>query len=282
MSEAIFTTPTDEELRLFAEMRCRGDVLRRFYATLAQQGVAWIARRDEEAVGIVFAGVSDEETVVHELFVRPPYRRCGIGSRLLEEATREARSRFAIVDAADGISHAFAIRHGATMDGVLLQCAGAIPREEELLRLAAAEGRRFEVAPLDLAAHRFAIEALDREVRGAPLGADHAILDGFGSGSAFFLNDEFVGYAYVWPDGRIGPLVASAPSYLDQIYAFALAALTRRYGASWAQCLVPGGNARILRTAIRCGLTVETAWLTAREREGGDPSRYVACHPLLY
>ncbi len=282
MSEPIFTTPTEDELRLFAELRCRGEVARRFYIGLAEQSVSSVARVDGEAAGIVFAGASDEETFVHELFVRPPHRRCGLGSRLLEEATRDAASRFAIVDAADGASQGFAIRHGAAIRGALLQCTGAIPREEELLRLAAAEGRRFEVAPLEVAADRFALETLEREVRGAPIGADHAILGNLASGSAFFLNDELVGYAYVWPDGRIGPLAASSSSYQEQILAFALAALTRRYGASWTQCLVPGENVRVLRAATRCGLAVEATWLAARESVAGDRSRYIACHPLLY
>ncbi len=282
MSEPVFTTPTDDELRLFAELRCRGEALRGLYLALAERSAVWIVRQDEEAAGIVFAGGGDDETYVHELFVRPPHRRNGFGSRLLEEATREARSRFATLDAADGGSQAFAIRHGAAMRGVLLQCTGAVPREEDLLRLAASEGRRFEVAPLDIGAQRFAVEALEREVRGAPLGADHAILGGLASGSAFFINDELIGYAYVWPDGRIGPVIASSTSYLEQIFAFAFAALMRGHGATWAQCLVPGENTRILRAAIGFGLTIETAWLTARTSEAGDASRYVACHPLLY
>ena len=167
MSEPVFTTPTDDELRLFAELRCRGEALRGLYLALAERSAVWIVRQDEEAAGIVFAGGGDDETYVHELFVRPPHRRNGFGSRLLEEATREARSRFATLDAADGGSQAFAIRHGAAMRGVLLQCTGAVPREDDLLRLAASEGRRFEVAPLDIGAQRFAVEALEREVRGA-------------------------------------------------------------------------------------------------------------------
>lgn len=282
MSEPIFTTPTDDEVRFFAEMRCRGDALRHLYTALTEQSVVWIARRDEEPAGIVIAGASDDETFVHELYVRPPYRRCALGSRLLEEATREARYRAAVVDAADGGSQAFAIRHGAAIRGVLLQCVGAMPPEEELVQLAAAEQRRFHVMPLDLFAQRRAIEALEREVRGAPFFSDHVVLGRLASGSAFFFNEEFVGYAYVWPDGRIGPLAASSPSYLEQIFAFALVALARHHGASWTQCLVPGENGRVLRAAIHCGLTVEATWLVARGSGAGDPSRYVACHPLLY
>lgn len=282
MSEPIFTAPTDDELQVFAEMRCGDDVVRRLYLGLARESTALVARLGDEAVGIIFASTNDGETFVHELFVRPAHRKAGLASRLLQEATREAESLFAMVDATDDASLAFAIRHGAAVRGALLRCTGALPSEEELLRLAASEGRHFEVAALDASGNRFAIEALEREVRGAPLGADHALLGLLATAHAFFFNGELVGYAYVWPDGRIGPITASSSSYEEQIFAFALAALAHRYGASWTQCLVPGENVRILRAAIRCGLAVETAWLSARERARGDPSRYVACHPLLY
>ncbi len=282
MSEPTFATPTDDELQVFAELRCRDDVVRRLYLGLARESVAWVARADDEAVGIVFASASNGETFVHELFVRPTHRRAGLGSRLLEEATREAVSLFTIVDATDGAAQAFAIRHGVAMRGALLRCTGAIPGEEDLLRMAASQNRRFDVAALDVGANRLAIETLEREVRGVAFGADHALLGLLATAHAFFLNGELVGYAYVWPDGRIGPLVVSSSSYEEQVFAFALAALARRYGASWTQCLVPGENVRMLRAAVGCGLAVETAWLAARETASGDPSRYVACHPLLY
>lgn len=282
MSEPFLTAPSDDELQVFAELRCRDDIVRRLYLGLARESAAWVARVGDEAVGIIFTSTREDETFVHELFVRPGYRKAGLGSRLLEEATRGAQPLFSIVDATDAASQAFAIRHGAAMRGALLRCTGNIPSEEELLRLAASESRRFEVAPLEGGKDRLAIETLEREVRGVPLGADHALLGLLASASAFFFNGELVGYAYVWPDGRIGPLAASSSSYEEQIFAFALAMLARRYGASWTQCLVPGENTRVLRAAVRCGLVVEMAWLVARQRANGDPSRYVACHPLLY
>lgn len=252
------------------------------YVTLARESVASVARFGDEAAGIAFASANDDETFVHELFVSPIRRRQGVGTRLLEQATSGAWSRGAIVDASDAAAQAFAIRHGFALRGVLLRCAGALPSEDDVLRLAGSEGRHFDVAPLDVGAHRFAIETLEREVRGTPLGADHAILGQLATGNAFFLNGEFVGYAYVWPNGRLGPLAASSSSYEEQIFAFAIAALSRRYNASWMECLVPGANVRILQAAVRCRLAVSTAWVTATVNESGDGSRYVACHPLLY
>lgn len=282
MSAVVFADASDDDLRDFAELRCRDDVVRRLYVGLAQESAARVTRVDGELAGIAFASASDDEAFVHELFVRPAHRRTGLGARLLAEATSEAESRFAIVDATETASQSFALRSGIALRGALLRLTGALPSEEELLRLAASEGRRFEVAPLDVGAHRVAIEALEREVRGAPLGANHALLGNLASGSAFFLNGELVGYAYVWPDGRVGPLAASSSAYEEQIFAFAITALSRRYGASWTQCLVPGENARLLRSAIGCGLGIDSVWLAAREHAAGDPSRYVACHPLLY
>lgn len=282
MNAPLFAAASGDDVREFAEMRCRGDAVRRLYVGLAEEGAARVVRVGQEAAGIVFASASDDETFVHELFVRREYRRQGLGSMLLAQASSESGSRFAILDAADGTSQAFAIRHGLAMRGVLLRVTGAVPSEEDVLRLAASEGRRLDVEPLEGGAHRLAVERLEREVRGTPLGAHHALLGNLATASAFALNGELVGYAYVWPDGRIGPLVSASSSYEEQIFAFAVAALTRRHGASWTQCLIPGENVRLLRAALRCGLAIDTTWLGARESAAGDPSRYVACHPLLY
>lgn len=282
MSEIVLADAREDDVREFAELRCREDVVRRLYVGLAQESAARVARVDGELAGIAFASASDDEVFVHDIFVRSAHRRIGLGHRLFEEATSEAQSRFAIVDATDAASQSFALGSGVALRGVLLRLTGAVPQEDDLLRLAASEGRRFDVAPLDLATHRLALERLEREVRGAPLGANHALLANLADASAFFLNGELVGYAYVWPDGRIGPLATSSGAYEEQVFAFALAALGRRYGASWTQSLVPGENARLLRAALACGLGVESVWLAARERACGDPSRYVACHPLLY
>jgi GNAT superfamily N-acetyltransferase len=281
MSAPAFARASDDEISAFAEMRCRDAAVRRLYTALAQESEACVVRIGDDAVGIAFASESGNETFVHEVFVRSSHRRSGLGSRLLSEVSGDAEARFVIVDAAESAALSFAIRH-APIRGVLLTCSGGIPHEDDLLRLAASEGRRLEVTPLDIGAQRFPIEALESEVRGAPLGGDHATLGLLASGNAFFLNDELVGYAYTWPDGRIGPLVASSPSYLEQIFAYAIAALVQRHRASWVQCLVPGENARLLRAAVRCGLTPETEWLIARSSAAGDPSRYVACHPLIY
>jgi hypothetical protein len=158
--------------------------------------------------------------------------------------------------------------------------AGAIPREDDLVRLAAGT-YRFGVRPLDVAAHGFALDALDREVRGAERRADHAYFAQRASGTAFFLDGEFVGYAYVWPSGRIGPLASSSAAYVAQMFGFALASSVRTYGASWCTALIPATNVRTLRAALHNGLRVERSVTFLSDVTAGDFARYVAFHDLL-
>jgi hypothetical protein len=145
----------------------------------------------------------------------------------------------------------------------------------------AAGDYRFEVETIDPAAHAFGLRALDRQTRGIARDGDHAKFARGGAGRAFFLRGEFVAYAYVWPDGRIGPLACASQAYLVQILAYALLTLMREYGASWCTTLVPGSNLRTARAVSRAGLTVEGAWLFASDAFGGDLSTYVGYHALL-
>lgn len=248
----------------------------------AEGKTAWVARDGGAAVGIAIVHDSDEERYVGDLFVEPSYRGQGIGARLLEAALEGAgdRDRAILLDPGDAGSFALAFRFKVAPRESILRFAGAVPREEELAKMAAGE-YRFAVGAIDPAAHAFALNELDRNGRGTSRGADHEAFARDASGQAFFLNGEFVGYAYVWADGRIGPLACASPAYLVQIFAYALVTLQRQYGASWCAVLVPGSNRRIARTALRAGLRITGSFVMAAEAPAGDFSAYIGYHQLL-
>jgi GNAT superfamily N-acetyltransferase len=247
----------------------------------AEGGTVWIARDDAEAVGIVIAHDSGDERFVGELFVEPSYRGQGTGARLLEAAIDDASDagRTMLVDTSDPAAIALALRFGAAPREPVLRFAGAIPREEELAKMAAGQ-YRFEVDAIDAAAHGFGLDELDRQTRGVMRPADHRAFARDATGRAFFLNGEFVAYAYVWPDGRIGPLACASEAYLVQVFAFALVMLQRAHGASWCSALVPGSNRRIARTALRAGLKIGEIVVLAGASHA-NMSAYVGCHRLL-
>jgi hypothetical protein len=141
---------------------------------------------------------------------------------------------------------------------------------------------RFRTEPLDPVAHRGALAQLDREVRGTARPLDHLYFSEHGRGFIFARDEEITGYAYVWPSGRIGPMVVASPAYSVQFLGFALASLHQTFGASWCTMLVPGSNVRVMRAAMKAGLTIESIRLFASDGGLLDLSRYVAFHQLLF
>jgi hypothetical protein len=123
---------------------------------------------------------------------------------------------------------------------------------------------------------------LDREVRGSARPLDHLYFSENGRGFIFRRDEELAGYTYVWPSGRIGPMVAASQTYLVQFLSFSLAALRQTFGASWCTMLVPGTNIRVTRAAMRAGLTIEAVRLFASDGAMLDLSRYVGFHQLLF
>jgi GNAT superfamily N-acetyltransferase len=279
--EVVNAASAPDAVRAMARRRQFDEAGVRLALEAAERGRVWIARDDAEAVAIAVAHDSGDERYVGELFVEPSYRGQGIGTRLLQAAFEDAgdADRAMLIDASDPAAVALALAFGAAPRETVLRFAGAIPREEELAKMAAGQ-YRFEVGTIDAAPHAFGLDELDRQARGAARPADHRAFARDATGRAFFLNGEFVAYAYVWPDGRIGPLACASEAYLVQVFAFALVMLQRAHGASWCSALVPGSNRRIARTALRAGLKIgETNVLAGVSH--ANMSTYVGCHRLL-
>jgi len=249
----------------------------------ADRGTAWVARDAGEVVGNAITRAVEDERYLGDCFVEPSYRGQGVGGRLLEAALGEAEgaARLGLLDSQDSAAAALALRRGLAPRETVLRFAGAIPKEEELARMAAGS-YTFAVDEIDPSTHGFALDSLDRKVRGAARESDHLWLARHTSGLAFLLNGEFVAYAYLWPEGRIGPVAAASAAYLVQIFAYTLVTLQRRHLASWCTALVPGSNLRIARTCLRAGLRIEESLLLASDANIADLSTYIGYHRLLF
>lgn len=283
MSDTYVRRATDDETAAYARRRAENDADAALYRFLAERaGGAFVALDEQTPIGIALATRGSDELTVHDLYVEPSFRGQGIGRALLDALGHgEELSRSAVlpVDAPDAF--AFALQHGVTPQVPLVRVSGAIPREDDLLRLAAND-YRFVVRDVDVESHGYALDGLDREARGCERRADHAYFTASSSGMAFFLHDEFVGYAYVWPSGHIGPVAASSAAYVGAFLAFAMAASARTYGASWCSALLPSVNLRAARTALRAGLRLEPAACFATDALTQDFTRYLGCGSLLF
>jgi GNAT superfamily N-acetyltransferase len=281
MAEIQIDVGSSDDARGIQRRRNLDDVAVRLTLESAEHGLVWAGRDDQAVIGIAVAHDSEEERYIGDLFVEPSYRRQGIGAALLAAAFEASDlSRTMIIDTGDAAGLALALRFGVAPRESILQFAGAIPREEELAKMAAGD-YRFQVDTIDAASHRFALEELDHHARGVTRPNDHSAFALQACGHVFFLSGECVGYAYVWPDGRIGPVACASEAYTVQTLAYALVTLSRTYSASWCTLLVPGSNRRIARAALRAGLRIEQAYTFASETAVGDLSTYVAYNRLL-
>jgi GNAT superfamily N-acetyltransferase len=285
MNEPEIALAGEADLRTMAARRCANDTERGLYLGFASHapGGAWVARDAGEPVGICFAHAFEDEWFLSELFVEPSFRGQGVGMRLLREMTREAGDvwRSGLIEASSTEGMAFFLRLGVALRVPILELSGAIPKEDALAPLAAGD-YRFGTVPIDASIHGGALAALDRETRGAARDTDHRLFTQHATGTLLLLNDEPVGYVYVWPDGRIGPMAAASAAYLTQFFGFALVAMRRTYGASWCKMLVPGNNDRLLRAAVRSGLAIDNVGIFASDSAMNDLSRYVGFHRLAF
>jgi GNAT superfamily N-acetyltransferase len=285
VNEPQIAAASEADLREMAARRWPDESGRQLYLSLAESAPrgAWVARDEGTPVAIGFAHALEDEWFLSELYVEPSFRRQGIGLSILREVARDAgdvsRSGMLDADAIDGM--AFFLRLGVGLQVPVLRIAGAIPKEEELLPMAAGD-YRFATLPIDPHAHATVLAALDREARGTARPNDHIRFAQLAAGTLLLINDEVVGYVYVWPDGRIGPMVSASAAYLTQFFGFALVSLRRTYGASWCMALVPGSNVRVTRAAVRIGLTLDQVRIFATDQPQIDLSRYIGFHALAF
>lgn len=284
MSESVVRRATQEETHHYARRRMQSDADAALYRFLADRaGGAVVALDEQTPIAIALATPNDNEIVIHDLYVEPSFRNQGIGRALLDAVCEgsDGTTRSAVLPADAIDACAFALARGLLPQTPLFRASGAIPRGDDLLRLAASE-YRFVVRDVDAVAHGPGLDALDRETRGCEHRADHAYFVESSVGMAFFLHDEFVGYAYVWPSGHIGPVAASSAAYMSAFLAFAMATSVRTYGASWCSLLLPASNARAARTALRAGLRLESQSLFTTDTPGHDLTRYLPHHALIF
>ncbi len=283
--EALIAVASADDVAHFARRRWRDEHARKLYVDLAHvapSGV-YVAKDEGTPIGIAIPHALEDEWFMSEIFVEPSFQMRGVGWKLLTQADREAgdAARSGLIEPSELGALAFFLRRGVALHTPILDVSGAIPHENELLRMAAGD-YRFITEPLDPVGHRSAVGQLDREARGSARPLDHLYFCENGRGFIFRRDEELAGYVYVWPSGRIGPMCAASASYLTQFFAFALATLRQSYGASWCTAMVPGTNIRIMRAAMRAGLTLEGVRIFASDSGAADLSRYVGFHSLLF
>jgi GNAT superfamily N-acetyltransferase len=274
-----------DDVRAYATRRFPDTFSRALYADGFEQmqGRAFVARDEGTPIGIALVRDLEMERFVADLYVEPSFRGDGIGVRLLDAAIGDAddRALVATCDSNDLAAVAVLAKRGIAIRETIVRVSGEIPKDDDLLSLAAGD-YRFGTERLDPETHAFALAQLDRETRGTAREGEHRFLATLAVGMVFSIDDEIVGYAYLWPSGQIGPVAVASSAYLAQIFAFAMAALRREHGSTWCTAAIPSSNLRALRTALRAGLRMGPGFAVASDALSGEAARYIGLDSLLF
>jgi GNAT superfamily N-acetyltransferase len=236
-------------------------------------GDAWVALPEgsEDIVGFAMANRRGDRWFLSFLFILEAWQAGGLGRALLARVLpRGGDWRLGVcAEAIQPVSTALYARHGMVprqpiylLAGELRQGALSFQRE----RLDATpfvllddEGPHEPGGGAPLGEHVLArLAALDRAVAGVERPADHRFARATGRVGLLFHRpgdrDATLGYGYVQPSGRIGPVLVREPWMLTP----ALAELTDAVVpmAGW-QAIVPGVAAHALRPLLDGGLRIE-------------------------
>jgi len=239
----------------------------------------WIAEEGGEMLGFAFSWVCDSLWFLAELFVAPDQQGRGIGnellSRTMEHAQKaEASEKALITFAFNTVSQGIYIRHGLFPRIPLYLFS--VPREawrtrERDTRLEAAAITESDLPDL---------VAIDAHALGLSREKHHRYLIGESELTGFLFRDGgvSVGYAYISPEGHIGPLAASRPDAMGPVFA---AALKRASEAGSAQIsgFIPGIAETALGVAVAHGMRIAFPMMLMSSRAFGDWSCYLPRNP---
>jgi GNAT superfamily N-acetyltransferase len=238
----------------------------------------------ERVVAFASAIRRDQVWFLGMLFVHPDEQARGLGRALLEAvlpAAGDPATLATCTDAAQPISSALYARYGLVPRMPVLELVGR-PNETgppalpggvraapfELLAAGPADGP----GPLRLAA---ALDALDRTVLGYAHPQDHAYLGETGRlGHLYEAGDgRIVGYGYVSPAGRVGPLAVEDAALLPGVLGHLLHVVEP---AGAFSAWVPGAAGAAVTSLLDAGLRLEDfPALLCWDRPFADFTRYI-------
>jgi hypothetical protein len=237
-------------------------------------------------VGFGSATLRDRVWFLGMLFLLPEFQAHGIGRRLMEQLLPSGRSERAAMalgtatDSVQPISNALYSKYGLLPRLPVFNFVGRPERPEVLPGLAAGV-RMSETDWTHADAEQPGIAAIDAATLGYAHPQDHAFLQAEGRRRFVARSEpgEPLGYGYIAPSGRFGPIAALDPALLAPITAHLLTTV-RAPGAyaTW----IPGAADQLFVTLLQAGFRFESfPTLLLWNRPIADFSRYVPINLAL-
>lgn len=244
-------------------------------------GGLWVAEEAGQILGFAFSWISGDLWFLAQLFVSPDHQGRSIGrellKRTLEHAQNGAISNKALITFAfNRVSQALYIRHGLFPQMPIY--GFSVAREALMDRL---PGAQLHHVPLqNTASLLHGLAQIDLKVLGVSREKHHRYLisDGVMRGVLLCEGDDPVAYAYVSPDGHIGPLAVARPDALEAAFTTTLKLAAER-GALQVSALIPGTSEAALSVAVGLGMRITFPMLLMSNRRFGDWAHYLPRNP---
>ncbi|HWE76008.1 MAG TPA: GNAT family N-acetyltransferase [Stellaceae bacterium] len=239
----------------------------------------WIAEDNGAIVGFAFSWVCGGLWFLAELFIAPDQQGRGVGNELLGRTLEHARKAGAsekalITFAFNKVSQGLYIRHGL-FPRIPLYLFNA-PREAWPVR---ADDRRLDGAAITIG-DLPELAAIDAHALGLSREKHHRYLIAESDLKGFLFGDGSakIGYAYISPQGHVGPLAVSRPEAMRPVFAAALER-AREMGGAQVSALVPGIAEEALKTAMAQGARIAFPMMLMSSRAFGDWTCYLPRNP---
>jgi ribosomal protein S18 acetylase RimI-like enzyme len=241
----------------------------------------WVAEDTGELLGFGFSWVCGGLWFLAELFVSPGHQGRGIGNELLKRTLDHAKkrgttNRALITFTFNTVSQGLYIRHG--MFPRLPIYNFKVARELLMDRL---KGAQLRYVPLeDKASHLHSVAHIDERTLGVAREKHHRHLinDSGIRGVIFYAGDDCVGYAYISPDGHIGPLGVAEPEVLGAAFKAALH-LAAKSGSSHVSAFLPGTSDVALSIAVDHGMRITFPMMLVSTHDFGNWAQYLPRNP---
>lgn len=239
----------------------------------------WIAEDDGAILGFAFSWVCGGLWFLAELFIAPDQQGRGIGNELLGRTLAQARKTGAgekalITFAFNAVSQGLYIRHGL-FPRIPLYLFSA-PRAALPMR---AHDPQVDVAAITIS-DLPELAAIDARALGLSREKHHRYLVAESDLTGFLFRDSGagLGYAYISPEGHVGPLAVSRPEAMGAVFAAALER-ARETGGAQISALIPGIGEAALTTAVAQGMRIAFPMMLMSSRDFGDWTCYLPRNP---
>ena len=244
----------------------------------------WVAESAGEVVGFTHSWVRGPFWFLAHLFIAPDCQGKGVGRHLLDNALEYGSqtviaNRSLITFAYNPASISLYMRYGMypreplyAMRGASASLrAGRTPTEAPAYERAGAGRDTLEV-----------LSRVDEQVLGFARERHHRyFLSATGVSCYLFRNRSAVdGYAYVWTNGRVGPLAVTSPSRFALVMNAALG-LAAAENPDSVSITVPGSNEQAVAIALRSGMRILYPLLLMAAKPFGNWDSYMFFSPAL-